>query len=99
MSKTSRTYERGKFRFTVINRKTKSLYVRKAVIENGKQKQIWRICEPQTQGRVNEILTDIEAEILSGGVKEDIELAKMFLEVSNGKLEFADFKKRVKITP
>lgn len=69
-------YKKGKFPNTLQDRKTKALYVRRSVTVNRfitdpqtgkekfiKQRQIWRVVEPQTQERVDQILQEIEAEI------------------------------------
>jgi len=60
-------YQRGKFRYTVLDTETGKLYVRKAVTANGKQRQIWRVCQPQTALRYLKILGEIEREIKNGG--------------------------------
>jgi hypothetical protein len=61
-----RKYKRGKFPYTVKDTETGKLYVRKSVsVEGGKQKQIWRICQPATAKRFIEVLAEIEREIIS----------------------------------
>lgn len=69
-------YKKGKYPYTVFNCETGALYVRKTVTINKtikdestgeekfvKQRQVWRICEPQTAARAEELLKEIEAEI------------------------------------
>lgn len=63
-------YKRGKFPYTVLDTETGKLYVRKSVTINGfiggrfvKQKQVWRVCQPQTAVRFLEVMAEIEKEI------------------------------------
>lgn len=70
-------YKKGKYPYTVVKIATKQLFVRKSkgitetVFDSAtgtnqtvrKQKQIWRLCEPPTSERVNEILKEIETDI------------------------------------
>ena len=58
-------YKKGKFPYTVKDTVTGKLYVRKSFPVFGKQKQIWRLCEPQTAVRFLEVLAAIEQEIES----------------------------------
>ena len=86
-------YKKGKFPYTVFNTESQSLYVKKSVSAGGgKQRQIWRVCQPPTAARCEEILLEIEAEILTGFQKEEIELAKIFLKVREQKMDFSEFK-------
>lgn len=64
---TKRKYKRGKFPYTVLDTETGKLYVRKAVTENGKQRQIWRVCHSPSSRRVLEVLAEIEKVISNGG--------------------------------
>lgn len=72
--KKPQVYKKGKYPYTVIHIPTGNLYVRKSVTnkkpavspktgKSVKQSQIWRICEPKTAARAEEILKEIEAEI------------------------------------
>lgn len=59
-------YKRGKFPYTVKDTQTGKLYVRKSFpVGGGKQKQVWRVCQPQTAARFIEVLAEIEREIIS----------------------------------
>lgn len=71
-----KTYKKGKYPYTVLHIKTGNLYVRKSVSVNKiildaktgvekfvRQRQIWRLCEPPTATRSEEILAEIEASI------------------------------------
>lgn len=77
MSKETRKYKKGKYPYTVLHIETGNLYVRKSITINKfvldektgeekfiKQRQMWRICEPPTAARSEEILKEIEAEIV-----------------------------------
>jgi hypothetical protein len=76
--------------------KNGKLYVRKAVMTGGKQRQVWRVCEPRTIERVYEILREIEAEILTDNNVESIELARLFVKVREREVGFSEFKKALK---
>jgi hypothetical protein len=95
-------YVKGKFRNTVLDAATQKLYVRKAVTVEGVQRQVWRLCEPQTAARVREILQDIDLEFqaektLLGYTKKDAELARLFLQVQENQISFLQFKYLVSI--
>lgn len=94
-------YAKGAFPKSVLETNSNTLFVRKSVsVGNGKQKQIWRKCEPQTAERATEVLREIElqieAESLTGKAKKDIEIAKVFLKVQAKEISFSEFKKTVK---
>lgn len=72
--KKPKIYKKGKYPYTVIHIPSGKLYVRKSVTlkkpfineKTGKQvlqRQIWRICEPATAKRADELAREIEAEI------------------------------------
>ncbi len=81
--KKPKIYKKGKYPFTVLHIPSGKLYVRKSVTlkkpfinektgKSVKQRQIWRICEPNTAKRADELAREIEAEISflrSGKVK------------------------------
>lgn len=78
-------YQKGEFPYTVLEVATGKLYVRRSfTLKNGKQKQVWRLCEPPTEKRVNEVLLEIE-----GGLFE------IFNGVKEGRINFHEFKKKV----
>lgn len=73
-SKKKAKYKKGKYPYTVLEVATGKLYVRKSVTVNKivldkktgaekfvKQRQIWRLCDPATATRSEEILASIEA--------------------------------------
>ena len=73
--KKPKVYKKGKYPYTVEHIPTGNLYVRKSITlkktviseKTGKpvkQRQVWRICEPKTAARAEELVAEIEAEIL-----------------------------------
>ncbi|HEX8248981.1 MAG TPA: hypothetical protein VF599_12460 [Pyrinomonadaceae bacterium] len=95
-------YTKGAFPYTVFDAHKQKLYVRKSVTVKGKQHQIWRLCEPQTKERAEQILEEIRLETqaensLIGYSPKDAELAKVFMQVREKEIGFFHFKQKVAI--
>ena len=89
-------YTKGEFPYTVRDTEKNKLYVRKAISIGGRQKQIWRLCEPPTAARAEEILMEIEAGLLVETNVESLELARLFVKIRSGQINFSEFKQALK---
>lgn len=70
-------YKKGKYPYTVLHIESQTLYVRKSITINKfitnektgeekfvKQRQVWRLCDPPTAARAEELVKEIESEII-----------------------------------